>query len=985
PVPAAAPPGTLAPVPGVGAMTPAAPGPVRTVSYEEASTPAAPPAETPRTVTPAAPKTRTTMPPPPAGAGAPRQQSQGRTPPQTGGVAPPGLPGRDVLPDPVPLPGPTPAPAPAAVPGRSPLPVARQVPVAPPPAPAPAAPPGRRFQWRIGSRTGAENWNVERTQLEDGRAVYTVSNGVVLNVSGMQGLDNLEVEADRAVIWTRGNDGGGPGGGSGDLEFYMAGHVVLRTHRPGSGDRVQIDADEIYYDTRRNVAVALKSRLEIKPTLKAGTSVALTEPVVLTADQLFQTSETTYEVVNSEIFSSKLPSDPGLKLIVARATVEERRTPRTDLFGRAVVNPRTGEQLTKVESLLYAQNVVGTLAGVPFFYTPALYTDARDPLGPLVSVSAGGNRIFGAQAGVGLDVYKLFGVLPYEGTKWRMYADYMSRRGPALGTNFLYQGKFLEPDPEEQRLFPDKVQAGDYSGSVRLYGIHDGGTDILGGQPPELLTFEPSGFRGRAFWQQSVWDLPGGFDIHAQVSRWSDRNFLEQYFKREFDTSPNQATYAFVKQQQDIWAWSALVEGRVNPWLTTTESLPRLDGYVQGLNLFDRFTSHTHATLGYHRLLVSSDPPTAIQGDLVPPGTFPVQQRTTQNVSTGRAAVMQELSYPVNLGAVTLSPYVKGALVGYSEDLDGDSAGRAWGGFGVKAHMPLTRLYSDVQSELFNLNGLNHKINLEANYFWAEATTPYDRTPQIDRLNDFATDQALREFTPYQPINNRSDGAALATSRLFDPQLFAVRRLVDNRFDTLDQINVVQLEARQRLQTKRGYPGSQHIIDWMSLDTSVSLYPQPGRDNFGQSFAFAEYDYLWNLGDRTSFQSTGWYDPNEGGPRVMTVGMYFDRPDRTTFYLGYRQIDPLQSRAVTGAMTYVFSPKYSMRFSVSYDLGLSAALGNSVVFTRTGKDLQVSLGFTYNTYQNNFGAIVEIVPNLAGRSVGAGGGFLGQGQGGLGR
>ena len=249
----------------------------------------------------------------------------------------------------------------------------------------------------------------------------------------------------------------------------------------------------------------------------------------------------------------------------------------------------------------------------------------------------------------------------------------------------------------------------------------------------------------------------------------------------------------------------------------------------------------------------------------------------------------------------------------------------------------------------------------------------------------------LRELTPYQPLFNQRSGLALATSPLFDPQLFAVRRLVDNRIDTLDSVDVVQLEWRQRLQTQRGYPGAQHIVDWMTLDTSVSLFPNPERDNLGESFAFLEYRYMWNIGDRTSFESTGWFDPHDNGPRVYTVGMYLDRPDRTSYYLGYRQIDPLQSRLGIASVNYIFSPKYSMAFTASYDFGITKALTNTLSFTRTGRDLSVTMGFTYNTYQNAFGLVFEIVPNLIGgqgRGFGStamaaqGGGIGGGGLGG---
>jgi hypothetical protein len=975
--PGSTPPGSAAP----SMPMPTTGRPVMRPARGDDPAPAASPVSAPRTTLPPLPGTETPSRFPPMG-GSSGSLSGGSTPPKDPSPTPTprgnGNPPRE-LPAPVPAPVPAPATLPAPVRGPSSPSVSNQLP-APRPAPGTPTTPPRNFNYIIGSRTGTQNWNVERTQLPDGRSMITVSNGVLLSISGLQGMDTLEVEADRAVVWTRdGHTNSDPKTGAGnEIEFYMAGHVVLRTQRPQSGDKIRIEADEMYYDTRRNVAVALQSRLEIKPSSQGNSGLSITEPIVLTAAELFQTSETTYELVKSEVFSSKLPSDPGLKLLVARATVEERRRRRTDLFGRPVLNRKTGEQLTLVQNMLYAENVVGTLEGVPFFYTPALYTDANDPLGPLVSVSLGGNRIFGFQGGVGLDVYKLFGVLPYEGTRWRAYIDYMSRRGPALGTTFTYQGFLAEVDPVERRLFPERVYDGAYSGVLKLYGLSDGGTDILGGQPPELLTFQPTGFRGRAFWQQSIWDLPGGYDIHAQVSKWSDRNFLEQYYKHEFDTSPNQATFAMIKQQQDNWSWSALVEGRVNPWLTTTESFPRLDGYLQGWKLFDSITSHTHATLGFHRLAVSNDPPLPVAN--APPGTF-LPEGTTTGGTTGRAAIFQEFALPLQWGAFNVAPYFKGAVVGYTEDVDGDANGQLWGGLGVRAHVPFTRLYEGVQSELFNVNGLNHKINLHANYFYAEATERYTQFLQIDRLNDFATDQANRELRPFQPLYyNSAAGQALASSPLYDPQRLALRRLVDNRFDTLDQINVLQLEVRQRLQTKRGVLGSQHIIDWMSLDAGVSLYPQADRDNFGSAVAFLEYDYNWNIGDRTSFQSSGWYDPNENGPRVTTMGLFFDRPDRTTYFVGYRQIDPLQSRAVTGAVTYTFSEKYSMTLSASYDLGRSAAFGNSLIFTRTGRDLQISMGFTYNSLQNNFGAIVEIVPNLASRRGTPGAGILG-GQG----
>jgi hypothetical protein len=290
--------------------------------------------------------------------------------------------------------------------------------------------------------------------------------------------------------------------------------------------------------------------------------------------------------------------------------------------------------------------------------------------------------------------------------------------------------------------------------------------------------------------------------------------------------------------------------------------------------------------------------------------------------------------------------------------------------------MPLSRLYPEIQSELFNVNGIYHKIVLGANYEWADSNERYTNFGQLDRFNDDASDQAIRDVRNIdQSTYGVAKGLNLQNNPLFDPQTYAIRRLIDNHIDTLDRIQVLQLDALQRWQTKRGYPGQEHVVDWMVLDLSASVFPEANRDNFGSTFAFLEYDWLWNIGDRTALTSSCWYDPIDGGAHVFNVGAYYNRSDRTRLFLGYRHIDPLQSRALTASVTYVMSPKYALTANSTYDFGFSQALTNGLILTRMGKDLQVSLGVTYNALQNAFGVVFEIVPNLvaAGRNGQVGG------------
>src|SRR5207247_1325298 len=146
-----------------------------------------------------------------------------------------------------------------------------------------------------------------------------------------------------------------------------------------------------------------------------------------------------------------------------------------------------------------------------------------------------------------------------------------------------------------------------------------------------------------------------------------------------------------------------------------------------------------------------------------------------------------------------------------------------------------------------------HKIVLSANYFNAGSTTPHNRLPQLDRLDDDVTDFTLRNMHILEPIFNTAHGASIVASPFFfDPQTYAIRRLVQTQIDTLDAIQVVQMDLRQRWQTKRGFAGSEHVVDWMTLDIQASLFPDGHRDNFNRLVGVLEYDWTWNIGDRTA-------------------------------------------------------------------------------------------------------------------------------------
>ena len=838
-----------------------------------------------------------------------------------------------------PLPGTPPAAPPIEAGPNTPPPL----PPPSAPAPAPRQPPlveapARRFTVSPRSAVLPDLRRLPKTP--DGRDTIVITGGVILTVRDVPNVGLVDVEADRAVIWTKGVNIDEallrtPEGQEGqEVEFYLAGNVELR--QQGPKDSRTLRADELYYDVNRNVAIALNGRIEFK----APANYQIPDPIIFRAEEIVQHAENQYEIFRGDVFSSKLPSDPGLKVYVTQGTIENRVVPRVSIFGLEVTNRQTGAVDQERELYFRGRDVFFELENVPFFYSPYLAGNLLNPLGPVQDLTFGYNKIFGFQFGTTLNVYDLLGIQPIEGTKWRMHFDGLTYRGPAVGSTFDFGGKNLFGIPNT------------YDGTLSVYVIYDDNFDRLGGGRSSNIDIPA--WRGRALWREGTYDLPYGFQVQSQLSYLSDRNFLEQYFWREFATDVNQETFVYVKQQQDFWAWTGIVEPRLGrPWVTEGERLPEFQGYLIGVNFWDIFTYNARASTGYNQLRVTTD------------SGSPPASPTDQYNRTVRLDLLQELSLPFVLGPFKVVPYATLDLTSYSQDLNNEMVGRVWGGGGVRASIPFSRLYPDVDSELFNLSGLYHKIVFSTNFFTAQTDVSHMRLPQIDRLNDDATDQALRDIRPMEnTFLPGGPGFLLSLYPLYDPQLYAIRRLIWNRIDTMNDIEVVQLDLRQRLQTKRGYPGNEHIVDWMTLDVSATYFPHASRDNFNEPWAFVEYDYTWNVGDRFTLTSTGWFDPIDHGAREWTLGAFLNRPDRTNFYVGYRQIDPLNSRALTAAVTYIFSAKYAMTASSTYDFGTRQAQSSSLVFTRMGTDIQVSLGVTYNALQSSFGVLFEIVPNL---------------------
>jgi hypothetical protein len=745
-------------------------------------------------------------------------------------------------------------PSPVANSGPVPVPLA---------APVAASAPNVRSGVRVGARTfkisgrsGVDPLYSAKSRPERGDSVITISRGIRLMIGdvavqtsgGLFDMGTVLIEADRCVVWTA------------DLnrllsqkiddlpvELYLEGNIVFQ-----QGARV-IYADRMYYNVQSEYGMILGAEV-LTPAPKY-------EGIVrLKADVIQQRSRENFLANRAAMTSSRL-GVPRYWLQADRIELNDQRqsNEQTGLLGFGVLSPSGDTTAMKAK----ARHNFVYMEGLPVAYWPILNTNVDTPSFYISGARFRNDSIFGTQAMLDWNLYQILGIDAIDGTRWTLSTDYLSKRGFALGTNFRYN-------------LPSLHGGGPAYGEFDAWGLNDEGLDILGSDRINMVP--ESDTRGRIVGQHRQLLSPDR-ELWAELGYISDRNFLEQYFEQEWDTLKDRSTalryrhYFMGQQMLDIWG-----QVRLNDFFTETQWLPRLDHYWLGQDVGNFLTWYSHSQVGYGRLKVAStptDPQDAAKFQLQP---------WEQNVSGIQAATRQELSLPFDTGHSKWTPFVSGEAAYWGEDVNGDSLGRLTGQAGLRTSLPMIKVAPEVQSSLFNLNGLAHKVSFETETWYADTTKDLSLLPLYDPIDDNSQEHFRRRLV-YNTF-----GGSLPDK--FDSRDYAVRQGMQ-RYVTAASSQIVanQLQSRfgihQRWQTKRGVSGRERITDVVEFDVDAIYFGNPDRDNYGENFGGLNYEFRYHVGDRLTLLSDGYYDMFDRGLKATSIGTLISRPLRGDFYVGF--------------------------------------------------------------------------------------------------
>ena len=751
---------------------------------------------------------------------------------------------------------------------------------------------------------------IESAKAPDGTDVVTVIGRFYLWQKQDERGGLLELQADNAVIYYSGEELESEEG-KGEAEDVLARGAVKGVYVSGDvlmteGQRT-IRADELYYNFERKKALAINAEMR-------NFDVSRGIPIYVRAAELRQLAENQFSaeditLTTSEFYKPQISLEASSVIITDTTTRDEQMERLSDSSYDA--------QMRDVRMKVDDRTV---------FYWPFVRSNLQRPDIPLKSVHAGYDSTWGATLETRWYLSRLLGLREPEGTDNTYALDYYGKRGLGTGVEIEYKRE-------------------DYFGRLLGYIIRDTGEDRLGRSRFRRHLKPPRELRGRLFWQHRQF-LPYNWQLTTGVGYASDEDFIEGYYRSEFNVG-KQETYIHLKRLEDNWAVSLLGKGRINDFADELEELPSGEFHLTGESLFeDRLTFYSDTQISRLRQRIGNEHRTLIDEQI-----FSFMSHRS------------EIDIPFQIDSFKLVPFIAGTF-GYDDRsgftttlVDGSNTGEfgeeeVWlGEAGIRVFpRPYWKVYPDVKSRLWDLDGLRHIIR-----------------PELTAVAYTESDSVVKQR------------------------------------DTLN------FGISQRLQTKRGPAGEQRTVDWMRLDMDVTFVDDPedvsdtlGPDRFiwarpivplrvfsapdifngslrsgGRFHRFEQYgprrnyfgaDYIWRISDTSAVLSDINFDMQSGVVQQFNIGFSRLCWPNLSYYIGSRYLrritvlDEKGSNAFTFAATYVLDPRYTLVFSQQFDFDYGANIRSDITLIRRYHRLYCALTYSADESLDSQAIVFSIWP-----------------------
>ncbi len=595
-----------------------------------------------------------------------------------------------------------------------------------------------------------------------------------------------------------------------------------------------------------------------------------------------------------------------------------------------------------------ARNTTVNFMGLPVFYWPYLAGTTTQPSTPLRKISVGYSGIYGASVRTVWDPFELTGLTRPKKLRAGLTFDYFSRRGVGVGLD----GRYHQP-----------AAIGDW----HSFFIYDHGTDNLGANRDNLpLLTHDRGWVSVRHMQR----LSREWTLAVEGSYISDPNFLEQYFWNQYATAPQQQTSVYLEQQHDTEAFTVLGQWNLNNFVAnadlednefSVQRYPEVHYRRIGDKLLGLFTWYSDNSSGLINDRFSEQTP-AVRGlQLNFPGMNPNETFAAYYLNNGwtdrnlaRGDSRQELDLPLAAGPIQFVPFVTGRVTYWDTSFpvtNNQTSGnttRLWGDTGFRSTITFWRVYPHVHSRFFDVHGLRHIVQPEVDLFFAGTDMQEGYLQPFDRNVEGITD---------------ASGAQFALHQIF--------------------------------QTKRGAPGQQQIINWITLNVAADMFwhksttgpfnpanPQYAGSPFSTSdfgapimgyYDFSQPElsqvsdsingnFAWRAGANVSLLGDESYNVDQATLEELSGGVLVDQSPSLSYYLGNSYIHALNTDQWMTMVSYRLTRKYSFYVGESYDFSLGQNITSTLTIVRKLPQMYTGLTFSYDAYTHATAVFFSLWP-----------------------
>ena len=727
---------------------------------------------------------------------------------------------------------------------------------------------------------------IEKTTGEEGLNVATVVGRFYLWQKRDEKGGLLEFMADGGVIYYRGdefrfgkeNEAENASAGGSVESVYFKGNIVMT-----EGPRT-IRADELFYDFQTRKALAVNAEMRSFDPAKG-------IPIYVRAATLRGISEDVFKAEDVTLTTSEFYL-PQMSLNASEMLLTDTTS----------IDARTGKKLDKGSYDGVLEDVAVKYGNTTILKWPRMRTNFERPDLAIKKLRIGHDSDFGNTIETQWYLARLLGRKEPEGVDSVLGVDYFSKRGPAAGVGIEYNRD-------------------DYFGEMVGYVLKDSGEDDLGRISTRENLEPPHEIRGRYSFRHRQY-LPYDWQATTELSYLSDRNFLEAFYRNEFNTGKAQETLLHLKRLKDNWAFSFLAKVRINDFESETEELPTLEYHLKGASLWDRMLTF-YSDSQVSRLRDRRDNTSSVVN---PHYTF--------------AFTRNEVDLPILLNTVKVVPYIAGTYAfedqtGYRRTLDGQRKTPgddkvALGELGVRVSTMLWKEDQFVKSRFWDLNGMRHiiKPHFEATFYEAS-----DNTIDMRDTYNFGLSQRWQSRRG-SPKNLRS-------------------------FDWM-RLDVDATFLEKNTPSAMGGPKTYGPAVYMWNNPAIPFGVRRNSNLFGLVRDSVNTDYMWRLSDTTALLSDLNYDIRSGVVQQFDIGMTrYVYPD-VSFYLGSRYLRPIHvrviddgtvvaeekgSNSVVAAITYALGSRYTVTFSQEYNFDYGKSVRSEMTITRRYHRMYYGLTF----------------------------------------